>query len=92
MKILLCHVFVPALPGNAGGPELACQVTLLAHLHEYTLGIPTCALPSATSDDMSSSHHRRVVSHIELIISDSKHTLAPFPHIMYNKHISLELY
>ena len=37
-------------------------------------------------------HHCRVMSHIELIVSDSEHMLVPFPHIMYNKHISLELY
>ncbi len=60
MKILLCHVFVPTLPRNAGGPEPACQVTPLAHPHEYTLGIPARALPSATSNNVSLLHR---VSH-----------------------------
>jgi len=36
--------------------------------------------------------HYCIVSHIELIVSNSEHALVPFPHIMYNKHISLELY
>jgi len=71
-KILLCHVFVPVLPGNAGGPEPACWVAPLTHPHEFP------DPPSVTSDDvlLSSCH---IVSHIELIISNSEHVLVPFP-------------
>jgi len=36
--------------------------------------------------------HHCVMSHIKLVVSNSEHMLAPFPHIIYNKHISLELY
>ena len=84
MKILLCHVFVPALPRNAGGPELACQVTLLAHLHEYTLGIPACALPLATSDDASLL---RRVSHQACCLQQQAHACAFPPYNVQQTYI-----
>jgi len=88
MKILLCHVFVPVLPGNTGGPEPACQVAPLAHPYEWF----TWAFPHVPFPRQPPTRRHCVVSHIELVISDSEHALAPFPHIMYNKNISLELY
>ena len=72
---------------DAGKLELGFPVTRLPiHMVSWPHAPARHVPPSAASDDASSS--RRV----ELIVSDSEHTPAHFPHIIYNKYISLRLY
>ena len=79
MKLLLCHVFVLAVLRSAGNPDPASRVTR---------SVSFLALPHVPfSRQPPTTRRRRVVSksHIELVVSDGEHTLAPFHSIIYNK-------
>ena len=80
MKILLYHVVGSRGPqiSNAGNPEPSCRIARSPiHVSFLTspVHVPTRQPPTTC----------RVKSHIELVVSDSEHTLAPFHNIIYNK-------